>query len=178
MEAAALTAALAGVAAFLASLVFLRTRNFRFDALAAAVTEVGLACLALSVVVGVIRGQAARGRWWSWDAGLTAALVCWLLYAAYLLLRHAVEEPTQRATFAAVFSIFALLDVPVVYVAIAWWRARQPMQQPLWSLAAGSFVWAAALIPCAALLTFLRFRAHERRRERDAERRTVILEDR
>jgi len=36
----------------------------------------------------------------AWDARLTSALVCWILYAAYLMLRRAVEEPTQRATFA------------------------------------------------------------------------------
>ena len=33
---------------------------------------------------------------------LALAAVCWLLYAGYLMLRRAVEEPTRRATVAAV----------------------------------------------------------------------------
>ena len=67
-------------------------------------------------------GRVAWGIWWTWDARLTSALVCWLLYAGYLMLRRAIEEPTQRATFAAVFSIFAFIDVPIVIFSIKWWR--------------------------------------------------------
>ena len=48
----------------------------------------------------MIWGRIIWGIWWTWDARLTSALVCWLLYAGYLMLRHAIEEPTQRATFA------------------------------------------------------------------------------
>ena len=66
------------------------------------------------------------GIWWTWDARLTSALVCWLLYAGYLMLRRAIEEPTQRATFAAVFSIFAFIDVPIVIFSIKWWRTQHP----------------------------------------------------
>ena len=42
------------------------------------------------------------------------------------MLRRAIEEPTQRATFAAVFSIFAFLDVPIVFFSIKWWRTQHP----------------------------------------------------
>src|ERR1035437_573725 len=42
------------------------------------------------------------------------------------MLRNAIEEPTQRATFAAVFSIFAFIDVPIVIFSIKWWRTQHP----------------------------------------------------
>ena len=100
----------------MASVLFLVTRNFKFDAVAVASTEVGLAFLAANLVTGSIWGRVIWGIWWTWDARLTSALVCWLLYAGYLMLRKAIEEPTQRATFAAVFNIFAFIDVPIVYL--------------------------------------------------------------
>ena len=87
-------------------------------------------------MTGSIWGRIIWGIWWTWDARLTSALVCWLLYAGYLMLRHAIEEPTQRATFAAVFSIFAFIDVPIVIFSIKWWRTQHP-QPVFWG--GGSF---------------------------------------
>ena len=122
----AITALTCSVVAFLSSAAFLVTKNFKYDALAVAVTEVGLAFLAGNLITGSIWGRVAWGIWWTWDARLTSALVCWLLYAGYLMLRRAIEEPTQRATFAAVFSIFAFIDVPIVVFSIKWWRTQHP----------------------------------------------------
>ena len=51
-------------------------------------TEVGLAFLAGNLITGSIWGRVAWGIWWTWDARLTSALVCWLLYAGYLMLRQ------------------------------------------------------------------------------------------
>src|SRR3954452_24340030 len=122
----AITAMLCSCVALIGSILFLITRNFFFDALAVAVTEVGLAFLAANLVTGSIWGRQIWGIWWTWDARLTSALVCWLLYAGYLMLRKAIEEPTQRASFAAVFSIFAFMDVPIVIFSIKWWRTQHP----------------------------------------------------
>jgi heme exporter protein C len=122
----AITALMCSAVALIASILFLVTRNFQFDAVAVAVTETGLAFLAGNLITGSIWGRVAWGVWWAWDARLTSALVCWLLYAGYLMLRHAIDEPTQRATFAAVFSIFAFIDVPIVIFSIKWWRTQHP----------------------------------------------------
>ena len=122
----AITALTCAMVAFCSSIAFLITKNFKFDAVAVAVTEVGLAFLAGNLITGSIWGRVAWGIWWTWDARLTSALVCWLLYAGYLMLRRAIEEPTQRATFAAVFSIFAFIDVPIVIFSIKWWRTQHP----------------------------------------------------
>ncbi len=40
--------------------------------------------LTLVIITGAVWGQAAWGRWWHWDPKETAALVTWLIYAAYL----------------------------------------------------------------------------------------------
>src|SRR5271157_4919785 len=100
---------LCAAVAMAASVWFLVTRKFQYDSLSVAAIEVGLAMLAGSLGAGTVWERAISGRWWDWNAPLTSALACWLLYAGYLILRHAVEEPTQRATFSAVFSVFVFL---------------------------------------------------------------------
>jgi heme exporter protein C len=173
----AFTALTCALVAFLASATFLVTKNFKYDALAVASTEVGLAFLAGNLITGSIWGRVAWGIWWTWDARLTSALVCWLLYAGYLMLRHAIEEPTQRATFAAVFSIFAFIDVPIVIFSIKWWRTQHP-QPVFW--AGGSFpkewtptFWlnVLAVILVGVVMVSVRLRQEEFQREIDSLRR-------
>jgi heme exporter protein C len=178
----AIAAVTAACVSFLASAGFLITRNFKFDAAAVASTEVGLAFLAANLVTGSIWGHETwfgPGKWWTWDARLTSALVCWLLYAGYLMLRQAIEEPTQRATFAAVFSIFAFIDVPIVVFSIKWWRGQHP-QPVFWGGTGGSFppdwtrhlLWnMAAMLLLGIVLTAVRYRQEEAQREIDSLRR-------
>ncbi len=173
----AITALTAAAVALIASVLFLVTKNFLFDALAVAVTEVGLAFLAANLVTGSLWGRVIWGVYWAWDARLTSALVCWLLYAGYLMLRHAIEEPTQRATFAAVFSIFAFIDVPIVIFSIKWWRTQHP-QPVFWG--GGSFPsdWLPyfllnmlAMLLIGTVFTMTRLRQEESQRELDYLRR-------
>jgi len=175
----AFVAMTAAAVALVASVLFLITRNFRYDALAVAVTEVGLAFLAANLVTGSIWGHVIWGEWWAWDARLTSALVCWILYAAYLMLRRAVEEPTQRATFAAVWSIFSFIDVPIVIFSIKWWRTQHP-QPVFWG--GGSFprdwlvIWLwniLAMMLLGAVMTVVRLRQENDQRELDSLRRTA-----
>jgi heme exporter protein C len=173
----AMTAMLCSFVALTGSVMFLLTKNFKYDALAVAVTEVGLAFLAANLVTGSIWGRVIWGIWWAWDARLTSALVCWLLYAGYLALRNAIEEPTQRATFAAVFSIFAFIDVPIVIFSIKWWRTQHPAPV-FWGGGSIPGAWAAlagwnwlAMIMLGAVLIAVRLRQEDSQREIDSLRR-------
>jgi heme exporter protein C len=123
---AAWTAFAGFFAALVSSVLYLMRKNLRYDAVAVSATEVGLAFGAVNLVTGMIWGRIIWGIWWTWDARLTSMLICWLLYAGYLMLRRAVDDPTQRARFAAVFSIFAFVDVPIVWFSIKWWRTQHP----------------------------------------------------
>jgi heme exporter protein C len=177
---AAWTAIVAAITALTMSVQFLRTKDFKYDAAAVAVTEVGLAFLAANLVTGSIWARVIWGIWWTWDVRLTSALVCWLLYAGYLMLRHAIEEPTQRATFAAVFSILAFLDVPIVYFSIRWFRTQHPA--PVFLSSNGSFPadWTRVLLSnwlglllLAIVMTAIRLRQEESQREIDSLRRAA-----
>jgi heme exporter protein C len=93
---------------------------------------VGLVFLLVGITLGSIWGRVAWGIWWTWDARLTSALICVLLYSAYLVVRNNIDDLTQRARIAAVFSLFAFCDVPIVWYSIRWWRTQhpQPMELP------------------------------------------------
>ena len=177
---AAIAAMTGSAVALVASVLFLVKKDFFYDSLAVAVTEVGLAFLAVNLVTGSIWARVIWGVWWAWDPRLTSALVCWVLYAGYLILRQALEEPTQRATFAAVYSIFAFTDVPIVYFSIRWWRTIHP--QPVFFSQNGSFPadWSAALrvnmlalFLFYAVLTMIRLRQEQALRKIDYLRRTA-----
>jgi heme exporter protein C len=174
---AAWTAFLGFFAALVASLVYLAGKNLRYDSIAVAVTEVSLAFAAINLITGMIWGRIIWGIWWTWDWRLTSMLVCWLLYSGYLMLRRAVEEPTQRAKVSAVFSIFAFADVPIVFFSIKWWRTQHP-QPVVWgggSIDSSMYImlflnWVPLLL-LFAVLAVIRTRQERAQRELDALRR-------
>jgi heme exporter protein C len=165
-DAAVWNALAAAIVAAVASIVYLRTRDFFYDSLALAVTEIGLILLAVGIVAGATAGRIAAGLWWTWDSRLTTALVGFLLYAPYLMLRRAIEEPTRRAASAAVVSIFAVFNVPLIALSVHWWLARRAAAV---SLAVGWMILPVALV--GILLAWIRLRQEQRRRAQDAERR-------
>jgi heme exporter protein C len=176
-------AAMVAFAAFFASLVasagYLTTKEMRYDSFSASAIEVGFVFATVNLVTGSIWGRIIWGIWWTWDARLTSMFVCWLLYAAYLLLRRAVDEPAQRARLSAVLSIFAFTDVVIVWKSIEWWRTQHP--GPVLSIRGGGgmapgmqapLYWnALALALLATILLVLRMRQEAARREIDALRR-------
>ena len=123
------------------SLLYLLKRSLRYDAVAASVTEVAVMFLVMGIALGSIWARIIWGLWWAWDPRLTSALICVLLYSAYLMLRRSIDEPVRRARISAVFSLFAFFDVPIVWFSIRWWRTQhpQPMQLPtqMWHV----FLW-------------------------------------
>ncbi|MEW6365229.1 MAG: cytochrome c biogenesis protein CcsA [Acidobacteriota bacterium] len=111
---------------FIGSVAYLIKRDLRYDRLALASAEIGVAFCTIVLVTGPIWARPAWGIWWTWDARLTSTLVLWLIYASYLLLRGFVEEPLRKAVLAAVVGIVGFADVPIVYMSIRWWRTQHP----------------------------------------------------
>jgi heme exporter protein C len=122
----AFTFMLAAFVALIASILYLVRKDLRHDALAAAVTEVGLVFGATNLLTGMIWARVIWGIWWAWDARLTFMLISCLMYGGYLMLRQAVDEPTQRARYAAVLSILTFPGVVITWKAIDWWRTQHP----------------------------------------------------
>lgn len=116
---------------FIASIVFLATRRSNplraqaADALALASAEMTLVFVSIGLGTGMLWAKPVWGIWWTWDPRLTSCLVLWLIYASYLLLRR-FTAGGETQTLSAVLSIFAAVDVPIVYMSIRWWRTQHP----------------------------------------------------
>ena len=111
---------------FVASIAYLRTRKFHWDALAGAAAEVGVVLAALALVTGSIWARSAWGVWWTWDARLTTTLVMCFVYAGYLIIRTMDIQPARRSQIAAVVGIVAFLDVPLVFFSARLWSYIHP----------------------------------------------------
>ena len=71
--------------------------------------------LTLVIITGAVWAQVAWGRWWHWDPKETAALVTWLIYAAYL---HGRLRPGWRGAPAAAFAILGFATVLFCFAGI------------------------------------------------------------
>ena len=112
--------------ALVVSVLYLSSGNFRYDSLAASIIEVSLVFSVVNIVTGSIWARIIWGIWWTWDYRLTSALVCVLIFFGYLMLRRAIEEPTQRARLSAALCIFGCVDVVIVWKSIEWFRNQHP----------------------------------------------------
>lgn len=116
---------------FIASVFYLYWRQrdplkaLTADAVAIASAEVTIVYSSICLWTGMLWGRVEWGLWWTWDARLTSMLLLWLLYVSYLMLRK-LSSTGQTQTLAAVLSIFAAIDVPIVYMSIRWWRTQHP----------------------------------------------------
>ncbi len=104
-------AAVAFGASVVGGVLYLRTRNPKWDALAIAGVEVGLTLSMITIVTGAIWARPIWNTWWTWDPRLTSCAIMALVYAAYLLLRNGIENLDRRRTFAAVYGILAISTV-------------------------------------------------------------------
>lgn len=162
------------------SLLYLYSKNLRYDGLAASVVEVSLVFSLVNIVTGSIWARIIWGIWWTWDARLTSALVCILIFSGYLMLRRAIDEPTQRARLSAALALFGCLDVVIVYKSIDWFRTQHP--SPVLSFRTGGgnmdpamermlFLNFFAILMIATALVLIRTRQEATAREIDSLRR-------
>ena len=165
--------------AMFSAIGYLVTKDLRFDSIAASINEVSLAFASITLCTGSIWGRIIWGIWWTWDPRLTSFFVCWLIYVGYFMLRRAIDDPTTRARLSAVLSIFACVDIVLVWKSIEWFRTQHPgpvleirggggmapgMEAPLW----WNFL---ALLMLSTALILIRTRQETMKLEIDALRR-------
>ena len=112
---------------FFASIGYLWKRSAGMDRLARASAEIGVVFAAMMLVTGSLWGRPTWGTYWIWDARLTTALLLFLIYMGYVLLREFSGPGEQQARLAAVVGIVGFLDIPLIHVSVQWWRTlHQP----------------------------------------------------
>ena len=111
---------------FTASIMHLVTRKQKWDNLAYSAAELGVVYISLLLITGIAWSQPTWGRWWTWDAKLTATLILWFIYVGYLMLRAYGPKGSQGARYGAVLAIIGAIDAPIIYFATVWWRTQHP----------------------------------------------------
>ena len=153
----------------IASGIFLFRRTPAADRLAVASAEVAVTFGLMGLITGPLWGIKAWGVWWQWDARLTMAVILEMILVAYLLLRQYGGAGSDR--LAAGLGIFAMANVPFLYVSTEIWRTIHPRTSvvptlpvdfglPLW------WTFAGFMVLCVALLT-ARGRLEEQRASLD-----------
>lgn len=96
----------------------------RGDRVAVASAELGVVFGLCGLVSGPLWGRVAWGHYWTWDARQTTTLMLWVLLLAYLLARKYGGPASNR--LAAALGLFAMADVPLVYLSATVWRTLHP----------------------------------------------------
>lgn len=94
---------------FWSSIQYLTSSKPIFDARAEAAVKVGIVFCILGLLTGSVWARFTWGAWWVSDPQLNGALITFLIYAGYLILRRSIEDENKRGRVAAVYSIFAYL---------------------------------------------------------------------
>ncbi len=150
-----------------ASVVFLATRRKGADVVAVSAAELVVAFGLIGLLTGPLWGIKAWGVWWSWDARGTSALVLWLIFQSYLLLRRFGGPGSER--LAAAVALFGMFNVPFVYWSVHLWRTLHPKTTVVSSLpmSMGAPLWfsTVAFLGLFGVLMALRMRLEYRRAE-------------
>ena len=121
-------ALLAFTFAFFAALLFLLRGDWKWDSRHEAAVEMGIVLAGLLCTQGSIWAKPTWGVWWDWDPRLTTTAVMFFAFSGILALRRFVDDPVKRATWSAVATIIAYVDVPIVYFSVRWWNSLHQMQ--------------------------------------------------
>lgn len=125
MEPSAVATTVLAIPAFYFLIGWLFTGD-RLDALAITAAEVGVVFCTIMLVTGPLWARPVWGIWWApGDVRLTSALVLWLIYVSYLVLRR-FSNSAQTQMLAAALAVFGALDVPLVYLSIWFFRTQHP----------------------------------------------------
>ncbi|WP_353292640.1 c-type cytochrome biogenesis protein CcsB [Synechococcus sp. M16CYN] len=82
--------------------------NEQLDSLSYRTITVGFLMLTVGIISGAVWANEAWGSYWSWDPKETWALICWLVYAAYLHTRLSRGWQGRRPALVAVVGLFVI----------------------------------------------------------------------
>ena len=112
---------------FIASLLYLKNQDLKWDGVAYNSAEIGVIFCALGIITGAIWGKASWGTFWIWeDFKLFMTLVLLLVFIAYLALRANVKQKVDKARLSAVFGIIGAVCVPLSFAANRIWEQYHP----------------------------------------------------
>ena len=112
---------------FVSSILYLKTRNFKWDLYASSSALLGLLFCIITIITGAIWAKVAWGLYWNWDPRQTTTLVLMLAYLGYISFRMAINYKEQRARVSSVLGILAFISIPLSYLSTIIWATIHPM---------------------------------------------------
>src|SRR5687768_9947224 len=90
--------------------------------MASAIAVTGAMFTLLSLVTGALWGKPTWGAWWVWDARMTSTLILLFLYAGFISLQAAIDDPRRADRAGAVLALVGVINVPIIYFSVQWWN--------------------------------------------------------
>ena len=108
----------------LSGLLYLYSRNLKYDRIGHAAAEIGTIFTGLVLVTGPIWATPIWGKPWIWEPRLVTTLVLFLIYAGYFILRNIGLYRQRAALVSAIIGIIAFLDIPIIFASVNFWAAE------------------------------------------------------
>ena len=121
------TALLGFIFSAILSVIYLITKDLKWDRIQVAAIEVSMVFFFITIVLGSIWARPVWNTWWTWDPRLTTATITELIYVAYFMLRQGIDDPDRRARFGAVYALLGGLSAPITFFAIRLFRTIHPV---------------------------------------------------
>jgi heme exporter protein C len=114
-------------ACFVGSMAYLVRPTDARDAFARAGAEAAVAFGAILLTTGPLWGAKAWGAFWTWDPRLTTALLSFLIYVAYLVLRAFAGDGAGERRFSAALGVLGAANLPIIHYSVQKWGGQHPM---------------------------------------------------
>jgi len=112
---------------FIAGLLYLKSKDLKWDTIAFSSAEVGIIFCTLAIITGSLWAKPVWGVFWIWeDIKLFITLLLWLVFIAYLALRANAKSRISKANLSAVFGIIGFICVPLSFAANRIWQQYHP----------------------------------------------------
>jgi heme exporter protein C len=113
-------------ACFFGSVAYLLKPTDLRDAIARAGAEVAIVFGAIVLVTGPLWAAKAWGYFWTWDPRLTTAMLSWLIYVAYTVLRAFSGDGPSERKFSAALGVLGAANLPIIHYSVQKWGGQHP----------------------------------------------------
>ncbi len=122
--------------------LYLGKKEPAYDDWSYALCEAGFVYALLATVTGSYFSQLTWGAWWQFDPRQTTMLMVLITYAAYLIVRQAVEDRERQAAIGSAYAVLGAISCIALYFVIPYLPAVQEQSlHPSGILAKGGLDW-------------------------------------
>ena len=90
--------------------------------MASALAPTGALMTFVALWTGALWGKPTWGTWWVWDARLTSELLLLFLYAGFIALQAAIDDPRRADRAGALLALVGVVNLPIIYFSVQWWN--------------------------------------------------------